>query len=87
MRPLLRCVDEVHSRYYRLLLAGPPGSAETALLRRLAAAAQAPYINVSLALSRRTLPLTELQRTLRLPPLSNNLSSARRWAISFCLTT
>jgi hypothetical protein len=70
-------VDQIRQRlsgiadnYNRLvLLVGPSGSGQTAVLRALAGAEQVPVLNVGAEISRRLLDLTERQRVLQLPKL------------------
>lgn len=65
---LMSLVTEVQSHYYRLIIvAGPMGSGKTGVLRSVSDKTGAPIVNVNLEVSRDLLPMTERQRSVRLP--------------------
>ena len=65
---LMSLVTEVQSHYYRLIIvAGPIGSGKTGVLRWVSDKTGAPIVNVNLEVSRDLLPMTERQRSVRLP--------------------
>ncbi|WP_322488569.1 BREX-3 system P-loop-containing protein BrxF [Chloroflexus sp.] len=71
---VLRAIDQVRERYYRLIvIVGPAGSGKTSALQAVSALTSAPMINVNLELSRRLLNLTERQRAIHLPRILGDI--------------
>lgn len=67
VRNQLSGIEDLYNRL--ILVVGPSPSGNSAVLRALAEADQAPVLNIGVELSRKLLDLTERQRVLRLPSL------------------
>jgi len=65
---IVSLIAEVQRQYYRLLIvAGPVGSGKTRALQLVSDRTGAPILNVNLEVARALLPMTERQRSVRLP--------------------
>ena len=73
IKSLLEGISELYHRL--ILIVGPIGSGKTMTLAELAAAENVPVLNVSFAISRKLLDLTERQRVLQLPRILEEVAS------------
>jgi len=73
IKSLLEGISELYHRL--ILIVGPIGSGKTMTLAELAAAENVPVLNVSFAISRKLLDLTERQRVLHLPRILEEVTS------------
>ena len=73
---IMRKVEQATAAYHRLVLVvGPASTGKTTALQAVRDRSGARLVNVNLELSRRMLDLTQLQRSLRLPRLLQEIAS------------